>query len=295
MSKDKDKPIILEDIEWGNQDIAGIENDLLVDGSREAGLKKAWMSSSKEKRKQRAKAVSKGQKRYYSDPKARERSSKLQHELWKDKDHQKKMLGAIENRVKNHPTWSKNHQKKLKEMHNDPKWRKKLEKLAVDKRKEVVTPFGEFVSRTAAQEWFTKQGYHVQVGGEILSKPHLYYYKDEGPGKPTYETVWHSPYGSYITSVYAWYKAHQAGCEEAKKIKNTEDCYYWFNKMKKRHPELYYKAKEERREWLTDKEIFSLQDLLKKGRGNFRKNGVRTKGTPFIGYAERKMKVKQDA
>ena len=56
----------------------------------------------------------------------------------------------------------------------------------------IVTPFGEFNNNVEYNEAVPNS---KNFCDNRRIKPHLYYYKDEGPGSPKYETVQYSPYG----------------------------------------------------------------------------------------------------
>lgn len=123
----------------------------------------------------------------------------------------------------------------------------------------VCSPYGEFDSVASFKEdtGFT-------LADKIRLLPHLYYYKDTGPGKVKTQKVYYSPYGYYYKSTPLFEAACKAGCEIAL-AKNTHDTlgrprtakpveagnnpYSWFAKMVIRDPDNYYTKIEPKREW----------------------------------------------
>jgi len=118
------------------------------------------------------------------------------------------------------------------------------------KKRPAICPFGRFESRKKMKLYFIENdllGCPIQKMGGM---PHLYYYEDEGPGEPTYENVFYSPYGVTNNLMEIVRKAIAEGNEMFTKQK---DSYHAFSKMCKIDPENYYKRKEIKREWLLEK------------------------------------------
>ena len=101
----------------------------------------------------------------------------------------------------------------IRKWHNDPENSKKFKKAIAERsereptkaqvegykksganhKKPFVTPIGTF---SGFQESAKALG--IAVGSlptRQKSLPHLYYYEKDGPGEPTYETIWNTPYG----------------------------------------------------------------------------------------------------
>jgi len=114
----------------------------------------------------------------------------------------------------------------------NPDWGKKH---GIATRKVCVTPFGEFESASEL-----KKQHGVFFNSKRDQLPHLYYYKEDGPGKVTYENVYYTPYGVFHT-------VKLATIEEQKHHKDLPVT--WFNIKKKKDQNNYYVKKEPRREW----------------------------------------------
>ena len=119
--------------------------------------------------------------------------------------------------------------------------RKQLSELNVkEKGKVIVSPYGEFESRTLFEKqtgkWFSRKR---------KSMPHLYYEKAKGPGEVSYETVFHSPYGSHNTMRFLFLKSKNAEYKSQRT---------WWNKMKKLYPDDFYETREIKCEWDLENE-----------------------------------------
>ena len=145
----------------------------------------------------------------------------------------------------------------LKKLHTPEKLAELAERMREKQSKEINTPFAPpynvFPTKGEAQKVLNKK-FGIDVGGRMNRLPHLYYYTEDGPGKPPkqLERVYYSEYGVANSIYWHWDKAMKAGCEEAKKVSDpSQNCDKWFNKMAKRNKS-YRKTKEPRREWLLE-------------------------------------------
>ena len=118
----------------------------------------------------------------------------------------------------------------------NPDWGKKH---GIATRKVCVTPFGKFESATEL-----KKQHGVFFNSKRDQMPHLYYYLDDGPGKPTYENVYCTPYGVFQNIPHA-------AIEEQKHHKDLPVT--WFLIKKKKDQNNYYVKKEIKREWALTK------------------------------------------
>jgi hypothetical protein len=102
--------------------------------------------------------------------------------------------------------------------------------------KRIVTPYGVLNSTRELHEKFGKSFTDYKS-----SKPHLYYLEEDGPGDPTYEDVYYTPYG----------KANKQGLKKLFDKHNTTHTRpsNWFKFHEKKFPNEYYKRREIRREW----------------------------------------------
>lgn len=223
-----------------------------------------WTSK---KRKKHAKTVSKQATRQWNDPEFRKNTiPKLRKGVERrnqDPEYFKKLHEAIANKDQTEAS------NRMKERHKDKEWQASLvtkalanrntqeykDKLAagiakrnanpdwgkkhgVAMRKVCITPFGRIESTLEVT-----RKHNVFFGSKRDQMPHLYYYEEDGPGKPTYENVYYTPYGVFQT-------VKLATIEEKKHQKDLPVT--WFYIKKKKDPKNYYVKKEIRREWLLE-------------------------------------------
>lgn len=190
----------------------------------------------------------------HKDPVFQKKHRELVKDAWKDPVKKKKHLDGIKKRTESKewqeanrkaidknkktlysdPAYRKIMSERTKKAMNRPDVRKKLLENAKKQSRAVVTPFGEFKSVNDA-----KRNCPVSFEGSRSLKPHLYYFKDVGPGKPTFETVVKTPRGTFrgVGSAY-----------ENITGKNN-DARYWWKEMTTKFPRKYFKTKEQKREW----------------------------------------------
>jgi len=157
---------------------------------------------------------------------------------------------------KNDLEWQKRHRAMMKEQHKDPKFKAAIAKglanrseewrqnvIAVQKAKQmpVITPYGEFEGINDAK----RKGL-VTIEGCMKRMPHLFYYKEKGPGDPTYETVIVSDLGEFrdVTSCFGAHKENNDPMASSlwkfkkdgdyKKVKMP--CREWINRLAKNQP-----------------------------------------------------------
>ena len=110
------------------------------------------------------------------------------------------------------------HIKRMKEQHKDPEYKKALAEGIANRSDEwrqnvisankatqmpVITPYGEFEGINDAK----RKGL-VSIEGCMKRMPHLFYYKEKGPGEATYETVIVSDFGEF-RNLKQCFEAHQ--------------------------------------------------------------------------------------
>ena len=137
----------------------------------------------------------------------------------------------------------------MKEKHKDPKYKKALAKGIANRSEEwrqnviaakkatqmpVITPYGTFDGINEAK----RQGL-VTIEGCMKRMPHLFYYKEKGPGEPTYETVIISDLGEF---------RDLARCFEAHKENDDPNTTSMWSFRKKGN---YKKVKMPCREWIN--------------------------------------------
>lgn len=201
------------------------------------------------------------------DPTWLEKNASKNKKMAKDPDWINKVKKSIKNKYATDPEYKK---KKLEFIQSDSfnEKRKKGHKKYFDENKEefakimskarrsgkgmreVVTPYGEFKTVVDFHDHvYQLNKPKTDFYNKKKSIPHLYYYKDEGPGEPTYEKVFHSPYGK------AGYN-HRQRLIEKRAIQANDEVYLsykckntWWGRMKYLHPEEYYETREIKKEW----------------------------------------------
>ena len=154
---------------------------------------------------------------------------------------------------KRDPKWQARHKATMKERHKDPEfkaalakgianrseeWRQNVSKACKARAMPVITPYGEFEGINDAK----RKGL-VTIEGCMKRMPHLFYYKENGPGKPTYETVIVSDLGEF-RDITRCFEAHrEKGDPNASSLwsfkrkgdyKKVEmPCREWINRLKK--------------------------------------------------------------
>jgi len=115
------------------------------------------------------------------------------------------------------------------------------------KCKRIVSPMGTFRSVADLKEQRPEFYY-----GKLEKLPHLYYFEEDGPGEPTYEKVWYSPYGVFAPKLRGkiYEKASETNFEG---INDSKDKCHWWNKMCRLYPNEFYMKKEIKREWDLEK------------------------------------------
>lgn len=142
-----------------------------------------------------------------------------------------------------------------KKYQDDPLYNKKR-KLSIQKIKarNIVTPFGNF---NTVGEFNNGNFKNCTFNDCRRMMPHLYYYEDQGPGKPSYEDIVYTPYGIFPKNNQgnaqgsggkdrAFQIAKEQGDPIALKYK---DKYAWWNKVSTFYPKQYYIKNEMKKEW----------------------------------------------
>lgn len=131
---------------------------------------------------------------------------------------------------------------------------KRKQSLRVSKGRKIVTPFGEFDSGAEFNEQKIVKCKFLDCKKMM---PHLYYYKDQGPGPVTYEEVLYSPYGIFPKGNQGNEKnsgGKDRALASAQKNKDPiavkyKDKYAWWDSVSVLYPKKYFIKKEPRREW----------------------------------------------
>ena len=115
-----------------------------------------------------------------------------------------------------------------------------------------VTPFGEYRTKV---EFRKALGFHRD--GRMKQMPHLYYFKENGPGEPTYQWIYYTPVGHHAKREGLWelyYKLRDNNMiqhlyEKDKGI--AKDIIYIMKHLMRKDPKNFYRKWEVQREWAT--------------------------------------------
>jgi hypothetical protein len=193
------------------------------------------------------KAISLGQNKFYkNNPKAKKEKGKHLQKAWMSKSMAERSAIAKKSAVGRDYS-------KIIETNKSTERRKKVSmglRKAIGRA--IATPFGEFACMADFGE--DKKVRKVLKKDLVFFDkmrllPHLYYYKDKGPGKVLTQKVYYSPYGVWYRSSPMWAKAKSKGCKIAKGNIDPKNTYIWFNKMMKIDPKKFYIKVEPKREW----------------------------------------------
>jgi len=160
------------------------------------------------------------------------------------------------------PAWKKaQRQGSIEKYKNDPEYNlKRSATLRKTLGKTLVTPYGEFSGPAEFNESGLTKCLH---GDQMRMKPHLYYYKEDGPGEPTYETVFVTPYGEYLAGTVTANGSWKQKAYDDAMLNKDELTHPWTNKnaadwvvrVLRSHNNLYFKEKRVKIEWpLKEKE-----------------------------------------
>ena len=173
------------------------------------------------------KKISEAVKKKFQSVEIRDKMSGITKKRWLDPEFRKKYEEGIKRRVERGPT---------------QKQKEGYKKNGLKQRKKITTPFGEYDSLTiCASELNLVVG---SVQSKMKDMPHLYFYTDEGPGNPTFEKVWHTPYGktnNYNKSLLM----KNAGVTIKPNYKFRE----WFKENNAKDPSNWFVKEEIRQEW----------------------------------------------
>ncbi len=111
----------------------------------------------------------------------------------------------------------------------------------------VITPFGRFDTKGKFLD-YVKQ-FNIDGVKRIKSMPHLYYFEDTGPGKPTTEKVYYSPYGVGPIAIPHIKKAINDGYVKINPNRLQNAASTVFRRLCKKYPNQYQIKKEIKREW----------------------------------------------
>ena len=130
-------------------------------------------------------------------------------------------------------------------------------KLKGKTAKAVGTPWGDFDAALYFNEFIQSEVTEVKITFQDKQKrmPHLYYYKEDGPGEPTYEEVRYTPYGTAVSGNdnFSLKKLFNQLLDTG--VISTDDytnSKHWWRRMSKQFPDKYYAKKEIKREWFKN-------------------------------------------
>ncbi len=241
MSKDKET-ILFDNIEWGNVTLPGLSDEELMTTN--------WNRKRTQADKEKIRELLNSD--YYKKKHAKgiKNSKAFQQNL--------KNASKRNKKIAKDPEWQKAQREgAIKKYASDPEYNKKRSaSLRKTLGRKIITPFGNFESPA---DFHDKKIVKCEFCDCNRMMPHLYYYADKGPGKPTFETVFVTPYGVYpagTTTAFGSYK--KRAFEDAVKNncytnplnnKNPED---WVVRILRSHNDNFYKEKRIRIEWYQE-------------------------------------------
>jgi hypothetical protein len=153
----------------------------------------------------------------------------------------KNALKAAKTRAKDPNALKKQADIGRKTMTTSSSFLKRKEEVREASKKSVVTPFGEFDCYNNAQ-----RSIPCNLAGKLKALPHLYYYKDCGPGEVTYEDVYVTPFGcsNKRADVYSLCKDNK----EPNALRLLHKANWWL-KMSSTYPNEYYIENRPAYEW----------------------------------------------
>jgi len=137
----------------------------------------------------------------------------------------------------------KNQSEHSKKHWNNPDY---LESVIGPQRIAICTPFGEFVSQA---EFYRQTKTHFR--DKQREMPHLYYYKEKGPGEATYQKVYVTPLGEFRNKNNA-FKAHENNLYTPANVTQKGHAWTyqnWWLRVTKDKGDLFYATQMVRREW----------------------------------------------
>jgi len=140
--------------------------------------------------------------------------------------------------------WKENIAANLYKVYQSEGFKESRKTLAKEKSVPVITPYGEFDSQA---EFKRETGESFSNKSNVY--PHLYYTKDKGIEKTTYQKIYYSPYGYHYKKIEVLRMAKNAG--EFLEIDETRAT-DWFNQQKRITPDQYYFKTEPKREWALE-------------------------------------------
>ena len=179
-----------------------------------------WVGKNAEQAKDPAwqKAQREGLLKKFEDPQVRKNISDGVKKSWQNPERLQKQLAGIEK-------WKQN-----------PNYAKVQAQRAQKAWKAIITEYGEFENVKEYEKSRLSDPLRPGWSDRKKQMPHLYYIKQDGPGKTTYEKVVYAD-GKQYQSV------RQFTIDSGKGV-------YWFQQMCKKYPDRYFIKTEPRREWL---------------------------------------------
>lgn len=247
--------------EWGNIELPGLSDDKLLSTNWNYVSAAKQRMSNPNTRKKLSESISKKQ----SDPDYLKHMSKQRNEsMDKPVDEtgltlRQKLTIANRNSAKN-PKHYANRCAANKKLKDDPNWKKAHAQGVLVYSEETMTPMGLYPSMS---RWMKE---HNQPGGRVFlsSLPHLFYQTKTGKGKPTYERIYHTPYGKCASDAFAYKLCQENNEPNSLKLRNIAG---WWLKMAALHKKEYYITFEMAKYWPVEKDIpYGMLDLVTKPR-----------------------------
>lgn len=237
------KKITQQNEEWGNIELPGLSDEELYSKNwNYVAAAKERMANAETKKKLSESITKKQNQKEYLEHMSRQRNASMDKPIDNSGMTLREKL-TISNQISaKNPEHYANRCRANKRLKDDPKWKEAHAKGVLTYSEETMTPMGLFPSMN---DWIRK--YKVPGGRSFLkSLPHLFYQIKTGPGKPTYERIYYTPFGSCATSEIAYELAKSNKEPNAVKLRNIGG---WWLKMATLHPKEYFVKFEKAKYW----------------------------------------------
>jgi hypothetical protein len=255
-----DNSNLQEDIQWGNIELPGLSDEkLLTTNWTQVTAAKNRMANPAT-RKKLINSRKKQNTTEYLEHMSKQRLDSMDKPVDNSNKSLREKLTEVNRISAKNPIHYANRCAANKKMKDDPKWREAHAKGVLTYSEEVMTPMGIFPSMG---QWMKK---YNRPGGRSLLKalPHLFYLTKDSPGIPTYERIYHTPFGDCASDRHSYELAKKNLEPNALKLRNISG---WWIKMAALYPKSYFIKFEVAKYWPNEKDIvFGIDELENKPR-----------------------------
>jgi hypothetical protein len=256
-----DNSNLQEDIVWGNIELPGVSDEtLLTTNWNYVDAAKSRMANPKTRNKLSVSITEKQNKKEYLEHMSRQRNQAMDKPIDDSGITLREKL-TISNQISaKNPEHHANRCKANAITRTTTKWKEAHAKGVLSYSEETMTPMGVYPSMS---QWLKENN---KPGGRsfLKSLPHLFYQTKDGPGKPTYERIYYTPFGACASEKHCYSLCRENKEVNSLKLRNIGG---WWLKMATLHPKQYFIKFEKACYWPIEKNIpFGMQDLESKPR-----------------------------